>query len=543
MSQYQHFCTETLDENGHLKHISLQYGDNFNFAYDVLDATAEESPEKTALVWCNALGEEARFTFRDIQEKSNQLVHVLQAEGVQKGDTVLVMLKRHYEYWFVAMALHKMGAILAPVTHMLTVADLRYRAEQGQIHFAICTNEEHAPARFLTLKEEGFLQQVFIVRERVPDCINLSEAMQSAPTTLERIATQVDEPIVTYFTSGTTGQPKGVMHTHSYPLAHIVTAKYWHRATEDGLHFTVAETGWAKASWGKLYGQWLLGSAVMVFDFDNFDPRQLMQIIQKYEVTSFCAPPTIYRYLLKTQWLPMPSLHHLSTAGEPLPDAIFCKIFDKTGLKISVGYGQTESTLLLAQVRPDAPLGSLGKANPLYRLSLVDSENQPVAAGQVGELVVLPEENGAIPVGLFRQYCGNPDLFAEVWRGGVYHTGDTAWQDAEGYFYFEGRADDVIKTGGYRVGPAEIEQILAQHPAVAECAVLGVPDALRGQAIQAFVLLNPAFTPSSQLKKELKIFCNERSSAYKWIRFLDFVEHMPKTISGKIRKKELLKPQ
>lgn len=540
MSIFREFCREEWDEQGVLRDFTLCYPDTFNFAYDVVDVIAQQTPEKRALVWCNPQGDERIFSFDDLRRLSNQTANALYAHGVRKGDTVLVMLKRHYEYWLVTLALHKLGAILSPVTHMLKASDLRYRAEAGNIRFAICTNEEQAPERFLHAAESTPLERVFTVRESYPGCVNLSEALEAASDVFPRVDTQVTDPLLLYFTSGTTGNPKGVIHDHSYPLAHIVTAHYWHRAIDGGLHFTVAESGWAKSSWGKLYGQWLLGSAVMVFDFDSFDPRQLMNIIRRYEVTTFCAPPTIYRYLIKTGLSPMPSLQHVSTAGEPLNPEVYLRFREATGLPILEGYGQTETTPILAhlpwtQSRP----GSLGKPTPLYRVSLQNSDGTDTPVGEVGEIVIHPTKDGKHPVGIFTTYCDNPELYENVWQGGVYHTGDTAWQDEDGYYYFNGRSDDIIKTGGYRVGPFEIENILMQHPAVLECSVLGIPDPLRGQAIKAFVLLTPGFEPSSALKKEIRVFCNERSSEYKWIRFLDFVDEMPKTTSGKIKKRDL----
>ncbi len=541
MSIYQNFCREEFDQTGTLTSFSLNYPDNFNFGYDVVDAIAEKTPDKTALVWCNALGAEQIFSFEDIRRGSNQVANALKARGVSRGDSVLVMLKRHYEYWFVSVALHKLGAILVPVTHMLTADDLAYRVEAGDIHFAVCTSEDDAPSHFLAAQQlQPALQTIWTVHASVPGCHNLSQEMAAAPDTLPRQETLATDPLLTYFTSGTTGYPKGTIHNHVYPLAHIITAKYWQNAFDGGLHFTVAETGWAKASWGKIYGQWLVGCAVMVFDFDSFDPRQLMQVINRYQVTSFCAPPTIYRYLVKTGIADMPNLKHCSTAGEALNPEVFLRFREATGLTIMEGFGQSETTPILANlVGSTTKPGSMGRPTPLYRVALYDNEGKPVPVGEVGEIVVLPNEDGSRPAGIFYAYTKNEELYKHVWRGGVYHTGDTAFQDEDGYFWFNGRADDIIKTGGYRVGPFEIENVLMEHPAVMECTVIGVPDPLRGQAIKAFVRLAPGYEASSELKKEIRRFCNERSSEYKWIRFLDFVEELPKTFSGKIKKRDL----
>ncbi len=540
MQIYEQFCEEQFHPDGKLAHFSLAPPKNFNFAYDVMDALAEKRPDDRALVWCNALGEEKILSYADLRAESNRMANVLRAHGIEKGDTVVVMLKRHYEYWFAALALSKLGAVMAPVTHMLTVSDLVYRVENGKIRAAICTSEEGAPQRFLDVKSQTALSMVFTVRAEVAGCIPLTQEMQSASDVFARVETALHEPILTYFTSGTTGNPKGVIHDHSYPLAHIVTAKYWHQVEAGGLHFTVAETGWAKASWGKLYGQWLLECAVMVFDFDNFDPRQLMQVIARYEVTSFCAPPTIYRYMAKTGFLPMPSLKHISAAGEPLSSDVYLRVREQLGLSIMEGYGQTETTPILANLsyiksRP----GSMGFPTPLYRVALHDQEGKPTPQGEIGEIVILPNEDGSRPIGIFAAYCDRPELYENAWRGGVYHTGDTAFQDEDGYYWFNGRNDDIIKTGGYRVGPFEIENVLTRHPAVLECSVVGIPDKLRGQAIKAYVLLAEGYEASAALTRELKLFCNEQTSDYKWVRHIDFVETMPKTISVKIKKREL----
>lgn len=540
MSKYLQFCKEGFDEKGALTHFSLHYPENFNFAYDVVDTIAMEEPEKLAMVWCNPQGEEHFFTFSQLSKRSNQLANALKKEGVSKGDTVLVMLKRHYDYWFVSLALHKLGAIMSPITHMLQVSDLVYRCEAAKIKFAICTPENNAPEKFVETKKSTTLEKIFTVKEDAPDCLNLTKLGDEQSDCFPRVDTLATDTMFTYFTSGTTGNPKGVKHSHSYPLAHIITAKYWHDVRENGLHFTVAETGWAKASWGKLYGQWLCGSAVMVYDFDSFDPRALMQVINKYKVTTFCAPPTIYRYLVKTGLQPMPSLVHVTTAGEPLNPEVFAKFRDFTGLSLAEAYGQTETTPILLNPAWCAPkAGSIGRANPLYDVSLQNSDGSKTPLGEVGEIVISPRADGSVPQGIFYEYLDNEALFAKVWEHGVYHTGDMAWMDEDGYYWFNGRADDIIKTGGYRVGPYEIENVLMKHEAVLECSVLGVEDKLRGQAIKAFVHLAPGYEASTALKQELKQFCSERLAEYKWIRFLDFVEEMPKTISGKIKKRDL----
>lgn len=540
MSIYRQFCEERFDEGGNLIDFKIKYPENFNFGYDVVDSIADTEPEKTALVWCNTEGKELLLTFNDMKVLSNKAANVFRAHGIAKGDKVLVMLKRHYEYWYTAVALHKLGAVLVPVTHMLTVEDIEYRINSAGIKGVVCTSDDDAPQKILLAKQScKSLCALWTVQKTVDGYENLTEELAEASQILERQKTLAAEPMIMYFTSGTTGYPKGVIHDHTYPLSHIITAKYWQNVTDGGLHFTVAETGWGKTSWGKIYGQWLAGSAVMVFDFDNFEPKQLMTIINRYKVTTFCAPPTVYRYLVKKGMVDMPSLKHATTAGEALNPEVFNHFTEQSGIPLMEGFGQTETVLILANLagsisRP----GSMGKPSPLYCVGLLREDGTPADVGEIGEIVIIPKEDGG-QAGIFIGYHDNPDLYEYVWRGGVYHTGDTAWKDKDGYFWFNGRIDDVIKTGGFRVGPFEIENVLMKHPAVMECSVIGVPDELRGQAIKAVVVLSPGYEATVPLQKEIREFCNTRVAEYKWIRFIEFVASMPKTISGKIRKIEL----
>lgn len=540
MSIYQRFCTEVTDENGALKKITLHYPDNFNFGYDVVDVIAKETPDKRAIVWCNTENEEHIFSFEDVRANSNKMANVFKNAGIGRGDRVMLVLKKHYEYWFAAIALHKLGAVMIPATHMLTVSDFVYRIKAAGIRAVVSTPQDGVPERIKkALEQTGAKAKLWSVRTAAEGFENLSEAMESASDSFERVETGVNDPMMLYFTSGTTGYPKGVIHDHSYPLAHIVTAKYWHRAEDGGLHFTVAETGWAKASWGKLYGQWLVGSAVMVYDFDNFDPKQLISVINRYSVTSFCAPPTVYRYLVRKGIPEMPSLKYATTAGEMLAPEVFRKFKERTGLELCEGYGQTETTLLMANFVGSEPVeGSMGVTSPLYNIELRGKHGEPVPQGAVGEVVIVPPENGKQP-GVFCAYLDNEEQYNHVWRGGVYHTGDAAYMDENGLYWFHGRFDDIIKTGGFRVGPYEVENVLTEHPAVAECSVIGVPDALRGQAIKAVIVLGSGYKPSRELELEIKEFCNSRLAEYKWIRLVEFVDEMPKTISGKIRKSVL----
>ena len=575
MSIYQRFCREILDESGNLKKIHLEYPEDFNFAYDVVDQIAAETPEKRALVWCNTENEEKIFSFADLQQQSNKAANVFQRSGLKRGDRVMVILKRHYEYWIVALALHKLGVTMIPATHMLTVHDLVYRLEASGADAVVCTPQNNVPEKIREALAEIAIKagepaasvhscepgtadmpahvdcKLWTVREDIEGFENLTRQMEAASIHFERRETLATDPMLLYFTSGTTGNPKGVIHDFSYPLAHIVTAKYWHQAEDGGLHFTVAETGWAKASWGKIYGQWLVGSAVMVYDFDNFDPKQLTTVINNYGVTSFCAPPTVYRYLVRKGMPDMPTLKHASTAGEQLAPEVFRRFYEKTGIPLCEGYGQTETTLLMANFKGHEPVsGAMGTVSPMYDIELRDKNGNPVQPGEIGEVVILPPESGqesqpengqktALLPGIFRSYLDNEEQYEYVWRGGVYHTGDAAWQDENGLFWFHGRFDDIIKTGGYRVGPYEVEHVLIEHPAVMECSVIGVPDPARGQAIKAVVVPAPGYECSKELEKEIKMFCNNRLAEYKWIRILEFAEELPKTISGKIRKTEL----
>ncbi len=537
MSVYQEYCHELTDENGNLKKLTLDYPDNFNFGYDVVDKIADEEPEKKALVWCNVEGEEHIFTFSDIKKYSNRMANVFRASGIGHGDRVMLILKRHYEYWFAAVALHKIGAVMIPATHMLTVSDLVYRIKASKVKAIVCTSQNEVPEKLVeALKESNTTAKLWCVQADIDGFENITSEMEKASDEFDRIPTLATDPLMLYFTSGTTGYPKGVIHEHSYPLAHIATAKYWQQAEDNGLHFTVAETGWAKASWGKIYGQWLVGSAVMVYDFDNFDPKQLTTIINKYGVTSFCAPPTVYRYLVRKGIPDMPTLKHASTAGEMLAPEVFRKFTERTGLTLCEGYGQTETTLLLANFKAnDAMEGSMGTPSPFYNIELRGKNGKPVAMGEIGEVVIIPNENGKQP-GVFTAYLDNEQQYNYVWRDGVYHTGDAAYMDESGRYWFHGRFDDIIKTGGFRVGPYEVENVLMEHKAVVECSVIGVPDALRGQAIKAIIVLGQGYAPTKELEFDIKEFCNQKLAEYKWIRIVEFVEEMPKTISGKIQK-------
>ncbi|MDY4954019.1 MAG: AMP-binding protein, partial [Candidatus Onthomonas sp.] len=469
MYLYSNFCNETLDERGVLQDFSLHYPDNYNFGYDVVDEMARLAPDQRAMVWCNPEGEHREFTFGDIGRLSNQAANVLRAHGVAKGDKVLVILKRNYEYWYVAPALHKLGAVIIPATHMLTVDDLVYRIQTAYITAAVGTPDGTTVADLLEAQKQcPELKTIFAVRNQQPGTVDFTAEMESASTSLERVETRVTDPMLIYFTSGTTGYPKAVMHDHTYTLSHIITARYWQNVQENGLHLTVAETGWGKASWGKIYGQWLCGCAVMVYDFDAFSPRRLLRLMSQYGVTSFCAPPTVYRYFVDygMDKVDLSALKHVTTAGEALNPVVFRMVEEQTGLKLMEGFGQTESVLMLANLAgTESRPGSMGKPTPLYQTAIVDETGTPVKPGDVGELVVIPRE-GKKQHGIFMGYCGDDELYRNAWRGGIYHTGDTAWVDEDGYYWYVGRVDDLIKTRGFRVGPFEVENVLMEHPAV-----------------------------------------------------------------------------
>ncbi|MBE6849526.1 MAG: acetyl-CoA synthetase [Ruminococcus sp.] len=534
---YQKYSTAEFDESGKMTGFTLHYPENFNFAYDVVDVIAAQEPEKKAVVWCDDNGNEGVLTFGDISRLSAQTANYLVKQGVRKGDRVMLMLKRHFEYWYMITALHKIGAVAIPASHMLTTGDIVYRANAADIRTVVCADDDALCSKVLDAsKQAPALTNLFTVR-RGHDGFRLLDALiTEEPETFTRVDTRVGEAILLYFTSGTTGYPKAVVHNHVYPLAHIVTGVYWHCVQNDGLHLTVADTGWAKSSWGKIYGQWLGGSAIMAYDYDRFDASKMMDMLQKYNVTTFCAPPTLYRLMAKTglRKEAFASVKHVATAGEALQEEIIRLFYECTGLEIMEGFGQSETTLIIGNFDGDKPKrGSMGKASPLYQVRLVDADGKDVPLGETGEIVI--DATQRVPEGLCLGYENNDEATARCWKDGIFHTGDTAYCDAEGYYYYVGRIDDVIKSSGYRIGPFEVESTLIQHPAVLECAVTGVPDAERGNLIKATIVLRPDVAPTDALREELQEFVKERTAAYKRPRIIEFVEELPKTISGKIR--------
>lgn len=531
----ERFSTTTFDANGQLAGFSLHYEDNFNFGYDVVDAIAKEEPHKRAVQWCDEQGAEKMLTFCEISQLSTKAAGVLKALGIGKGDRVLVMLKRHWEYWFMAPALHKLGAVIVPATHMLRVHDITYRIGAADIKAIVCAESKDLCDRVREAVTEVDTKPILLtVREDREGFQRIDVLMESQPEEMERIPTKATDPMLMYFTSGTTGNPKMVIHSFTYPLAHIVTAKYWQCVQNDGLHLTVADTGWAKCSWGKIYGQWLCGSAVMVFEFERFNAELLMKVLEKYKVTTFCAPPTLYRLMAKTgiRREAFVSVQHTSTAGEALQEEIIRLFHEDTGLEIMEGFGQSETTLIIGNFSGSQPKrGSMGKPNPLFSVMLVDHDQNPVPVGETGEIVIDTRER--MPEGLCMGYEKNEEATARYWRNGLYSTGDTAYMDEDGYYYYVGRVDDVIKSSGYRIGPFEVESVLIQHPAVRDCAVIGVPDLERGQLVKAYVVLRDRTEGTEDLKKALQTFVKERTAPYKYPKLIEFIDELPKTFSGK----------
>ncbi len=523
----------------------IRIPENFNFAFDLVDEVARETPDKVAMVWCNDSGEEAVFTFAQMKKYSDKAANFFRSAGIRKGDPVMLILKRRFEFWFCTLALNKIGAITIPATHLLSTKDIVYRNNAANIRMIVCVPEaeviqhvEEAEAKSPTLKVKAL-----IGKDR-EGWLNFNSGMEASPQEFARPqgdqGTKNDDVMLLYFTSGTTGMPKMVNHNFKYPLGHILTAKYWQNVQDNGLHFTVADTGWAKSAWGKLYGQWLSGSAVMTYDFDKFISKNLMEVIEKYKVTTFCAPPTIYRFLIKEDLakFDLKALKYCVVAGEPLNPEVYKQFLEATGIRLMEGYGQTECTVALATYSWMEPKpGSMGKPSPGYHLDLVDEDGNSCEIGEEGQIVIYTDQS--IPVGMFNGYYRDEALSRKVWHDGVYYTGDMAWRDEDGYYWFVGRADDVIKSSGYRIGPFEVESALMEHPAVLECAITAVPDPDRGQIVKATIILAKNYQPSDELAKELQEHVKKVTAPYKYPRIVEFVTELPKTISGKIRRVQI----
>ncbi len=528
------------------ENFKINIPDNFNFAYDVVDVYAAEQPDKKALVWCDDNDDEKIFTFKDLEYYSNKTANMLKELGVRKGDNVMLMLKSRYEFWFCILALHRIGAIAVPATHMLTKKDIVYRVERALINTVICAPDEGV----LDYVDEAYDEVGHILKNRLviglerEGWLGFTEEMEKSSENFDRPtggdATTNDDILLNYFSSGTTGFPKMVQHNFVYPLAHIITAKYWQNVTDNGLHYTVADSGWAKCVWGKIYGQWIAGSAVFVYDYERFNADNMLEKAIKYGVTTFCAPPTIYRFLIREDLskYDFSKLEYCVTAGEPLNPEVYDQFKRITGLKIMEGFGQTETVVTVATYPWLEPKpGSMGKPSPEYDIILLNAEGKPCEAGEEGEICI--DTSFGNPPGIFTGYRSDEKLTAKVWHDGYYHTGDMAWMDEDGYYWFVGRADDIIKTSGYRVGPFEVESALIEHPAVLECAITGVPDQVRGQVIKATIVLTKDYTAGDELKKELQDHVKKVTAPYKYPRVIEFMTELPKTISGKIRRVEI----
>lgn len=538
------FLNEYIDEN-----YITKKPEHFNFAFDVVDRFAIEEPEKIALVWCDDHGNEKILTFSELAKQVNKTANVLKSLGIKKGDAVMLMLRRRYEFWYMLLALHKIGAIAVPATVQLLPSDITYRIEKANIKMVVALNEEnvisHIEESIYELKEKYFdnkkVPKVLLANGKKDYWINFESLFEKASSDFtENPCSENDDISILYFTSGTSGYPKMVSHNYFYPLGHIVTAKCWQNVKENGLHLSLVETGWAKALWGKIYGQWLCGCAVFVYDMETFVPNKILDHIQNYKVTSFCAPPTAYRYLLREDLskFDLSNLEQCTTAGEALTQDIFDNFKEKTGITLREGYGQTELTLT-AGTFPwvEVKVGSMGKSSPNYDLDVIRPDGSSCDFDEVGEIVVRIDKSR--PLGMFAGYFEDEERTNSVFKDGIYHTGDAGRKDKDGYFWFEGRTDDMIKSSGFRISPFEVESVLLNHPAVFECAVTGIADDRRGQIVKATIVVKEGFKPCRDLAREIKLFAKKNTANYKTPRLIEFVDELPKTHSGKIRRVEI----
>ncbi len=541
---FQKYVKGNSDYNNYQElkdNFSIAIPENFNFAYDVVDEYARTEPDRTALVWCDDKGQEQTFSFQDLKTASDKTANFLLGQGIRKGDAVMLILRRRYEFWYFMLALHKIGAIAVPATNLLLKSDIEYRTNAAAIKMIVSFDDRELQNQ-IDLARDGSptVERLVTVEGTREGWLSFEEIYPTLSPDFSRPqgegATANDDIMLLYFTSGTSGYPKMVQHNFTYPLGHIVTARYWQKVVDGGLHLTLAETGWAKAVWGKIYGQWLAGSAVFAYDMVTFVPARLLEKMAKYKVTTFCAPPTVYRYLVRQDFTKhdLSSLVHCTTAGEALNGEIYNRFLEKTGIKMKEGYGQTELTLTIGNFDGMEPKpGSMGKPAPGYTIDIVDSEGASCKAEEVGEIVIRLDKGR--PFGMFAGYYKDEQRTQEAFMGGLYHTGDMAYRDEDGYFWFVGRIDDMIKSAGYRISPFEVESTLMQHPAVLECAVTGVADDARNQVVKATIVVAPGYEESHQLSQELQEFAKKETAAYKAPRLIEFVKELPKTISGKIR--------
>ncbi len=568
------YVEETYNELNQLVDFKVNCPDSFNYGYDVVDDIAVNDPDRRAMVWLNPEGEEHVFTFADMKKWSDKTANFLKDLGIGRGDYVMVILRRHYQFWFVATALAKLGAVMVPATFMLKEHDLTYRLNGASIKAVIATNAGYiadvvdavidecpsvqsrilvnAPGAGLTPVDENG-QFIFPEGELVGPAlsgeegiclptieregwIDFNASVRAASDQFERCETHAREGMLMYFSSGTSGNPKMVLHDSRYAIAHLVTGKHWHNVLPDGIHFTIADTGWGKAVWGKFYGQWLMEACVLTYDFDRFQPAEILSLIGKYNITTMCCPPTMYRLMMQTgiDNFDLSSLVYCTTAGEALNPDLFDYWKEHTGLIIFEGFGQTETPLTIANLTNSVPKpGSMGKPMPLYQVEILNEDGERCKTGQTGEICINVEDD---PAGIMMEYFRNPEKTLEAMHDGWYHTGDTAWRDEDGYLWYVGRNDDVIKSSGYRIGPFEIESVMLEHAAVREVAVTGVPDPVRGKAVKATVVLADGYEPSEELTRELQTWVKEQTAPYKFPRIIDYVDSLPRTVNGKIRR-------
>ncbi len=537
--------THFTSQEDFIKNFKIEVPENFNFGYDVVDAWAAEEPDKEAILWTNDKGACIHFSYADLKKYTDQTASYFQSLGIGHGDKVMLILKRRYEFWYSIIALHKLGAVVIPATHLLTKKDIVYRCNAASIKMIVMAGEEVITKHVIdAMPDSPTVEKLVSIGPDIPEgFLDFHKGIDSAAPFVrpEHVNTNDDISLM-YFTSGTTGEPKMVAHDFTYPLGHIVTGSFWHNLHKDSLHLTIADTGWGKAVWGKLYGQMIAGATVFVYDHEKFTPADILQKIHDYHITSLCAPPTIYRFLIREDLskYDLSSLEYCTTAGEALNYSVYETFLKITGIRLMEGFGQTETTLTLATFPWMEPKpGSMGVPNPQYEIDLIKPDGRSAEDGEQGQIVV--RTNHGKPLGLFKEYYRAPELTHEAWHDGVYYTGDVAWRDEDGYYWFVGRADDVIKSSGYRIGPFEVESALMTHPAVVECAITGVPDEIRGQVVKATIILAKDYKDKAgdALIKELQDHVKRVTAPYKYPRVIEFVDELPKTISGKIRRVEI----
>lgn len=520
--------------------------ENFNFGFDIVDAWADSEPEKKALVWCDDHDHERIFTFTDIKKLSNRAANFFRSIGIRKGTVVMLILRRRWEYWVCATALHKLGAILIPGSLQLTKKDIVYRGNSASVQTIVCVNDPFVIEQIETAEGDvPSLQNKVMVVDHREGWFTLNDELERFSDVFERPtddqATRWDDIMLVYFTSGTTGMPKMVQHNFAYPLGHIITAKYWQRVEENRLHMSVSDSGWAKFGWGKIYGQWICGAVVFAYDMDKFVPLHLLEKITQYKVTTFCAPPTMFRFMLQEDVtkFDLSCIHHCCIAGEPLNPEVFKKWYNLTGLELCEGFGQSEGPVLIANFQWFKPIpGSTGKPSPLFDIQLIDSDGNVCEDGDEGTIAIMDVKHNP-PTGLFTGYFKNPEMTEEKLGGAYYDTGDVAWRDSKGYYWFVGRNDDVIKCSGYRIGPFEVESAMLEHPAVVECAITGAPDPIRGQVVKATVVLAEGYEGTPALTKELQNHVKHVTAPYKYPRVIEYVKELPKTLGGKIKRAQI----